>query len=71
LREKIAEPGYHWSDYQRPLERFLYLQPLVAFGEKQPVTAEDPSIAAGPDPVSQKKSKSVKDDGRKRQQTLF
>jgi 3'-5' exoribonuclease len=71
LREKIAEPGYHWSDYQRPLERFLYLQSLTATGEKQPVTAEDPAIAAGPAPVPQKKSKPAKDDSQKRQQTLF
>ncbi len=35
LREKQKEPG--WSDYQRPLERYLYLHPLSAeeSGSKQ------------------------------------
>ncbi len=26
LSEKIDEPGWHWTEYQRPLERFLYLR---------------------------------------------
>lgn len=71
LREKMTEPGHQWTDYQRPLERFLYLQPMTATGEKQPVTAKDPGISAGPDPVPKKKPKPVKDEGQKRQQTLF
>jgi 3'-5' exoribonuclease len=71
LREKMTESGHQWTEYQRPLERFLYLQPLAATGEKKPVTAENPAIAADPAPVLQKKSKPVKDDGQKRQQTLF
>ncbi len=32
LREKQDEPG--WSDFQRPLERFLYLKPSAEVGEK-------------------------------------
>ncbi len=34
LRAKIVEPGLHLTDYQRSLERFLYLNPL-------PVAEED------------------------------
>jgi len=47
------------------------LQPLTVTGEKQPFTAEDPGISAGPDPVPKKKPKPAKDEGQKRQQTLF
>ena len=66
LREKIADPGYHWSEYQRPLERFLYLQPLAAGAEEK--TGPDRKTA----PVrSSKKSKAVKADIQKRQQSLF
>ena len=64
LREKIEESGHHWTDYQRPLERFLYLQSLPATGEKQPDTDEKL-------PVPGKKAKPASDDGGKRQQTLF
>ncbi len=35
LRRKMKEPGYHWSDYQRSLERYLYLQPLEDDKEKR------------------------------------
>ncbi len=33
LRRKLKEPGFQWSDYQRSLERFLYLRPLDEQGE--------------------------------------
>ncbi|MEN8190109.1 MAG: HD domain-containing protein [Thermodesulfobacteriota bacterium] len=35
LRKKIDQPEMGWSDYQRSLERFLYLGPLPAEDEKQ------------------------------------
>ena len=68
LRENQDEPG--WSGYQRPLERFLYLQPLTE-GDGQP------AVSAHPEPVPQvqsppvHKKAPVKDDLRQRQQTLF
>lgn len=67
LREKQDEPG--WSDYQRPLERFLYLRPTADGEEPAPDVQVPPAAAAGP--VDQKKIKAVKEDMRRRQQTLF
>ena len=29
LRDKMTEPGLQWTEYQRSLERFLYLAPLA------------------------------------------
>ncbi len=29
LRGGMDKEGYHWSEYQRSLERYLYLQPLA------------------------------------------
>ncbi len=34
LRAKMKEPGFHWTEYQRSLERFLYLSPLPAMEEQ-------------------------------------
>ena len=65
LREKITEPGHHWSDYQRPLERFLYLQPLIDPGEQPPPSRKKAA------PAHKKKSKIPQDDLQERQQSLF
>ena len=65
LREKITEPGHHWSDYQRPLERFLYLQPLTDLGEQPPASNKKA------DPAHKKKPKKAQDDLQERQQSLF
>jgi len=69
LREKQGEPG--WSDYQRPLERFLYLQPL-AEGERQtPSLSMESGVSGKSVPVRTAKKKAVKEDLQQRQQTLF
>ncbi len=70
LREKQEEPG--WTDFQRPLERFLYLRPLVDDDCQSTVAAaEVTSPPAATDPggrrLSQKNRKSVSG----RQQSLF
>jgi len=65
LREKITEHGYQWTDYQRPLERFLYLQPLP--GVEEPLPAAEKRSSS----VRKKKVKAVPDDVRNKQQTLF
>ena len=67
LREKQDEPG--WSDYQRPLERFLYLRPLNE-GDVEAASAQT-DVFVPPAPVRKKKPKAVKEDLRQRQQTLF
>ena len=64
LREKITEPGNHWTDYQRPLERFLYLQPLPDAREMPPVVKKKTGRV-------RKKAKPAPDDMQERQQTLF
>ncbi|MCF6186748.1 MAG: 3'-5' exoribonuclease YhaM family protein [Desulfobulbaceae bacterium] len=67
LREKQDEPG--WSDYQRPLERFLYLRPLSE-GDMEAAPAQT-DVFVPPAPVRKKKAKAVKKDLQQRQQTLF
>ncbi|RUM34572.1 MAG: metal-dependent phosphohydrolase [Desulfobulbus sp.] len=66
LREKIEEPGHHWSEYQRPLERFLFLQPL----EPRDETSENrqPAQSSNRGVVKQKRERK---SGEKRQQSLF
>lgn len=59
LREKMTDPGYQWSDYQRPLERFLYMQPLEGGGKAEPA------------PRPQKKTKAAQTALQERQQRLF
>lgn len=71
LRERIAEPGYHWSDYQRPLERFLYLQSLEETGKEQSVSHKDATPPLKPARARKKKQKPVNDDVQARQPSLF
>ena len=47
LRRKQKEPGYQWSDYQRSMERYLYLQPLGVH-EDHEQAREDEKEAAKP-----------------------
>lgn len=63
LREQQGAPG--WSDFQRPLERFLYLQPLSAQMEQHPPPMENLERAEAPAAAE------MKNDPRQRQQTLF
>lgn len=68
LREKQEVPG--WSDYQRPLERFLYLQPSSSdWGQPGILPGEDlrSSRAASASEIPADK----KDDPNQRQQKLF
>ena len=69
LREKQDEPG--WSDYQRPLERFLYLQPL----DEEKLRTPSPRTKQGDPgksvPARGKKPKTGKEDLQHRQQSLF
>ncbi len=45
LRKKIKEPGLQWTEYQRSLERYLYLGPLESRGEE---VADDPAERRSP-----------------------
>jgi len=70
LRAKMAGTGQHWSDYQRPLERYLYLraggeeEPLATDGE--PRERDDNALQQGPAPPA-RPARVVP----QRQQTLF
>jgi 3'-5' exoribonuclease len=68
LRENQEEAG--WSDYQRPLERFLYLQPLSEGVGQGTVSQVETGKAKGSTPAS-RKNKNVKNNLQQRQQTLF
>ncbi len=51
LRRKISEPGGQWTDYQRSLERYLYLGPLAVEEE----IAEPDKAVAPPAPSPQQR----------------
>lgn len=42
LSEQVEGDGYRWSDYQRPLERFLYLKGRDASSRPQPAVELEP-----------------------------
>ncbi len=72
LREKITEPGSHWTDFQRPLERFLYLRRPDgdeavpgAGGLLQPRAGQRRSAGPG------QRGSREKNELEQRQQTLF
>ncbi len=48
LRAKMTEPGFQWTEYQRSLERFLYLTPMPT--EEEVVIKEPTSVGS---PVKQ------------------
>ncbi len=43
LRTKMMEPGLQWTEYQRSLERFLYLSPMP---QEEEVAKDEPSISS-------------------------
>lgn len=47
LRRQLKEPGYQWSDYQRNLERFLY---LPGHGPEPPEPGTTTPLTAEPEP---------------------
>ncbi len=57
LSEKLTEPGYQWSAYQRPLERFLFLR-----GQEEPEEMETETVV---------KEKPIQPEEGKKQQRLF
>jgi 3'-5' exoribonuclease len=66
LAEQMEEPG--WTDYQRPLERFLYLQ------SKQPSGTEKAgeNVDSGQQPQTAKEREEQQtDEQRSAQQRLF
>lgn len=66
LREKMTGPGgYQWSEYQRPLERFLFLQPL-----SEPEASVEYEVVK-PAGQTRKKVKMDQQELLKRQQRLF
>lgn len=66
LQENLTEQGGQWTDYQRPLERFLYLQGPEGGGESQ--TGPSPELSE----MSRKRSPSISNhEAAKRQQSLF
>ena len=42
LRRKMTDKGFKWSEYQRPLERYLYLSGLTE--EEEPDVQVDPPV---------------------------
>lgn len=70
LREKQEEPG--WTDFQRPLERFLYLQPFngAEFQETSRMADVETAAAAKIRPEKQIRSKEDR-SAAGRQQSLF
>jgi 3'-5' exoribonuclease len=70
LREKMSEPGHQWSDYQRPLERFLYLKPLEEGAGAAPAGSLK-KHSVQPARSSRRKIKNSEDSAQNRQQTLF
>lgn len=69
LREKMTGSGHQWSDYQRPLERFLFLQPLEGSAEES--APQDLGMPVEKHSVSPEKQEQVGKSPEKRQQTLF
>jgi len=70
LREKQDEPG--WSDYQRPLERFLYLHPQEEGLEPPGFSPLTPSGSdQGSEAKQRAKARKTQADLRQRQQSLF
>ena len=70
LRRKMPGSGWQWSDYQRHLERFLYL-PGNGGAEDAPepfAEADDAGISPDPEPAPPRPAKKPADQ---RQQTLF
>lgn len=67
LRSKMDEPGFHWTDFQRPLERFLYLQSGETDG------GEEVGKEAGSRQYRKSSGQPALDNGeaKKRQQSLF
>ncbi len=43
LRTKMTEPGLQWTEYQRSLERFLYLSPMP---EEEEPARDEPSVSS-------------------------
>jgi 3'-5' exoribonuclease len=74
LRTRMSGEGWQWSEYQRHLERYLYLR--AAGGSEEPPAAEDEPEPFPPAPT-RGRGASVAQAGRgqapggKRQQTLF
>jgi len=69
LRGKMAGSGWQWTDYQRPLERYLYLR---ASGiEEEPAEAVDEPREAQSFQGQESAAPSQPQAGTQRQQTLF
>ncbi len=66
LREKQEEPG--WTDFQRPLERFLYLQP---FDEDEPNRIAPVSVAGKAASMGRAARATADGSAAGRQQSLF
>ncbi len=76
LRDKITEPGNHWTDFQRPLDRFLYLRrteddtPVPGAGELAEPRERSRTGGRGASAPGQR-TRPGKDELEKRQQSLF
>ena len=67
LCDKMEEPGWQWTPYQRMLERFLYLQ---GRGEEQDVPMEHQS-GQGKQGKPGKNSRLSNGQAKHKQQSLF
>lgn len=75
LRAKMSGEGWQWSEYQRHLERYLYLR-AAGGGEEATLSGEDQPEPFPPTPAGAKASNAAPPAraqalGVKRQQTLF
>lgn len=80
LREKMDQPGPQWTEYQRPLERFLYLRGTPQKGEMEEGVPEEPivpklpaaSATVPPEPAGQETTTQKKNaENDKKQPSLF
>jgi len=69
LREKREEPG--WTDYQRPLERFLYLQPKAKDTKHSPPPHAGTEIPAASPHGRRDKKQAAQHSSAQRQPSLF
>lgn len=70
LSEKIDTPGQQWSDYQRPLERFLLLRKPELESKEANLFASDATLCKRAD-RKQKAEKTAPQDFAAKQRSLF
>ncbi|WP_084457131.1 3'-5' exoribonuclease YhaM family protein [Desulfogranum mediterraneum] len=67
LRNQLSEPGWQWTDYQRPLERFLYLRGV----DEEELQRQHDQQRQGRQAPRRKRASCKKSEAEKKQQSLF